>query len=317
MYYLRHYNVCLDCEEGHKFKQILKDKFNIECNIITPIFNSESYITISFDVSENHPHFEELLELIPHETSPVSMENLSVEELKTLLRERKSSSIFINSVDVFYYPHYDEYELLNAEWLQMDCINGKLLPENFDKTHSYKCEIDDSKIGIHDVQVGPYIAKSDIKFNSSHFCSTALGDQNVLFCNKATMDLINYSKLKGIKFDSVIKKSTNLPLENTFQLCSDEMLIDSAVVPLKDAERYICEKCKANMVIFSTAKGSYGIKREYLNTDRDIYRIPEIFKYYYPVRNAYGCLIISQRMYKFLHDKKLDRSLRFTPIEII
>ena len=167
----------------------------------------------------------------------------------------------------------------------------------------------------HEFQVEPFAFKP-IKWNEkNHFYSSYEGGYNIIFCDDVARKLFEKNNIKGVKFLEVLNAKKNFVLSNSNQIFTDNIIPDDGLVIEGLDEGYVeikkCPICGKITYIPSNAF-RLGIKREYLNSEFDIYRT----NYLFGMSRGQPWYIISKKIYKMLVEAKMTRNLLIQPIII-
>ena len=134
-----------------------------------------------------------------------------------------------------------------------------------------------------------------------------------LFIDDTAKNLLQNSGLSGFSFMEVHNKKGTAVIEGTYQMIIPTILPEG-LVPILPAidDIYPCKHCGTDKFLQS-GRGMTIFKKEIFENAPDIVKTFEVF--------GSGCvaarlIIISQKMYKFLTENHLDRSLCFEPIEL-
>ena len=211
---------------------------------------------------------------------------------------------------------FDEEEMRTAEWLSVRSKwhNGYPQPEAGKRYMdiTYSKEAFCSQCGVGLVQNAPFCIKSSPKWGKRCFMSLNWV-QDELFVNDKVRNLFQTENYSGIRFIDVLNKGGTGTLPDIYQMRIDNYL-DAALVsctPSIDAE-YECLSCHQKKY-HPTGRGKLIFCREAFQGMPDIVKTAEYF--------GWGCganrrIIVSQKVYRFVMEKALGRSLVFEPIEL-
>lgn len=265
---------CLPCDES--LKQLL-NSYNIKVD-----YDADSTGLMTFSVYEEDDYFIKILDYLP--------------------KQYLGSYI------------YSKEELLNAEWLTMRSTNDKLEAVNTDHTFAFSCrtkknfgygEID---IAYHRKQVFPYEFRHPIKWGKNHFYSSYFGGFETIFCDDLAKSIIKNEEFQDVDFMPVIHYRKNQYLDNIHQIILSNVLPNESLILDKHFIKKECDICGAIQYEYS-GLSRLGVYAEFLK-NADFYRTNYIFGSGYT--NAFN--IVSNRVYRLITDKKIDRNLSFEPL---
>ena len=314
MYFIRHYSTFLKLSENDELKEMLKGKYNINCEVV---LERDGFSDLHFDLSEADPNFNEIEKSIP-ELTPIP----SVEE--TIARLKRKDFTPRKSVSILRYtPMYSDEEISNAHWFKIRNTFGRILHENGETYTKLECIYGKDKygydIGMHRHQVENIITKRDVKWNKNYFCTTGFYETDKIFCNNEARSFMETENVKGICYRHVIKKSTGLPFDNIYQIDSENIVPSEAVYPITGYKACPCKQCGMNMLFLtSSGRTAWGIKDGVLDSTLDVYKLPPMMGGFYegPSGAADGEFVISKRLHDLLKEHKMDRNLVFEPIQL-
>lgn len=311
MYYIRHY-IITPCND--ELKSLLETEYSIIVEVLPKALTRQSSSMI-FDVSEQHPRFQELECILPPETTAEQLE-LQFQYFQ------ETGEVIDDWVTIVYQQNYSEEEFCNAKWLTARNTTSKVTPANCETIDTYQCFVKYSKsgrpLGYHEIQNEPYVLKKPIKWGRSAFISAYCHEER-LFCNDSVRSMLTAQGIAGIEFYSVLRKSTNQPMDGVFQIIPVFTVPDGAMVATSGMVEHVCDLCGMHMLRYTNGRGRYGLLEGMLDEQIDIWQTQPMFL----GRNKAIChsasrqLIISQRMYRFLIGNKLNRGFVFTSLEII
>ena len=302
MFYIRHYAIYPYDQQLHR---ILEEQYSIQVDVchnpLTKVIDS-----FVFDIAENHPRFDEIECILPTEYIPLIL---------------SSDQIVQRYVIILYSPQYSLEELRSAKWLEARNTTAKVTAINGETLNTYRCSLGKTKIGSpigrHRDQIELYSLNSPIKWGRSFFVS-CYANQERLFCNTLARTILEKNNITGIDFSPVLKKSTSQPLDNIFQVRPQNTMPVSAIIPIHDMQRLVCDQCGMPMLRWTSGKCTYGIREGFLDENIDCWQTDAMFvsPSNSTLADATRRLIISQHMYRTLVDNKLDRGFVFLPLEL-
>ena len=311
MYYIRHY-IITPCND--ELKSLLETKYSIPVEVMQKELTRLSSRMI-FDISEQHPHFRELECILPPETTTEQLN-------QQFLHYQETGEVIDNCISIIYQENYTKEEFKNAKWLTARNITGKVFPANCETIDTYQCFVKYSKlgrpVGCHEIQNEPYILKTPIKWGRSAFVSAYCHEER-LFCNDSVRSMLITQGIAGIEFCSVLRKSTAQPMDGISQIIPAYTVPDGAIVGISGMTEVVCDQCGLHMLQYTNGRGRFGLLDGMLDEKIDIWQTQPMFL----GRGSTAChsasrrLIISQRMYRFLIENKLDRGFVFAPLEMI
>ena len=291
MFYTREYTI-------HKFdeklKAILEEKYRLPVQVTTHMLTGEP-IRLSFEISEQNPQAEELAKLFPLDDDSWGF--------------------------VLYEAHYSIDEMRSAKWLYVINTTGKVEAVNGKTLYTHQCFVKTDRwgkpVGRHEVQNEPYVLKAPIKWGRSAFVSDFF-NQSRLFCNDTVRNILYAENISGLQFLPVIKKATGQPFGDIFQLGFTHTVPDGALVPLSHIKESICEQCGMHMLQYLDQKARFGVTAGSLDETIDCWQtLPMFFGPGSKGLRGFEQLIVSQKMYRLLTEKKMDRGFVFKPLEIV
>ena len=311
MYYIRHY-IITPCNDD--LKSLLETEYSIPVEVAQKELTRLSSRMI-FDISEQHPRFQELECILPSETTTEQLE-------QQFLHVQETGEVVDNCVTIVYQENYSQEEFNNAKWLTARNITGKVLPANCKTIDTYQCFVKHSKLdrplGYHEIQNEPYILKAPIKWGRSAFVSAYCHEER-LFCNDSVRSMLIAQGIVGIGFHSVLRKSTGQPMDDISQIIPAHTVPDGAMVAISGMAEFVCDQCGMHMLKHTNGRGCFGLLDSILDEKIDIWQTQPMFfgRSHTVCHSASSRLIISQRMYRFLVENKLDRGFVFAPLEMI
>ena len=311
MYYTRHYSI-IPCND--ELKSLLETEYSIPVEVVPKELTRLSSSMI-FDISEQHPHFREQECILPPETTTEQLE-------QKFQHYQETGEVIADCVRIIYQENYTKAEFKNAKWLAARNITSKVFPANCETIDTYQCFVKYSKlgrpVGCHEIQNEPYILKTPIKWGRSAFVSAYCHEER-LFCNDSVRSMLITQGIAGIEFCSVLRKSTAQPMDGISQIIPAYTVPDGAMVGISGMTEIVCDQCGMHMLQHINGMGRFGLLDGILDEKIDIWQTQPMFL----GRGSTAChsasrrLIISQRMYRFLTENKLDRGFVFSPLEMI
>jgi hypothetical protein len=301
LHYIRHYNI-LNAEDT-SLADILSTKFNISCENIRLTHTGERYSFI-FEVPENHPRFDEIECILP----------------KVCLNDSDydASNIESQKVYVIYYPVYSEDEYNVAKWLSVRSSFSKIIPRDENAVIQYSCYLGDGKLSnanaMHRSIIDSLLVKKFSSWGKRSFASLSY-DESELFCNKQTRDVLIEANINGIKFVSTY--SNGIECNDIYRMHSDLYVPNTAIVSESDMEICSCPICNMSMLAYNNTRGTYAIKGCLLDDNVDFYKTPPMFLSAANKGGGFSQTIISQKLYRYIKDNKMDRALYFTPLSTV
>ena len=309
MYYIRHYGIS---PYNEALRETLENQYGIDVEVLIG-FETGAPKFFVFDVSDLHPEIDQLNQILPEETT---------EDLTAAYIAESQGSAPVQFVTVIYMPQYTQDELRNAQWLDVRNTSEKVDPVNIGTVDTYQCFIKMSSygrpLGYHKVQAEPYVLRKPLKWGRASFVS-ATYHQERLFCNESTLRLLEQNGFVGIRTMPVLRKSTGQPVEDIVQIDIPHVIPDDAVVPVCGMTEFVCEKCGMHMLRWGDGRSHFGLRKGVLDESVDLWKTKPMFFGRGDVapHSAQEQVIVSQRLYRFLVDHKLDRGFVFTPLEMI
>ena len=245
-------------------------------------------IISAVDISENDPHWKELVKLIERE------KNSYISETK-----------------------FSKSELLSAEWLQ---VRSKWYydypqPENEYTNITYTNEnlCSNRDCGIELVQKDAFRFKRTPKWGKRNFCMTNwVYDE--LFVSTRAKEMLEKSTLNGFSFVEVKNKSGKEVLNDIYQLKILNTLSSGIADPTSGINKiFICPKC-GNQKVRHNGRGQFVFHREVFDGSPDFVKSAEWFG---GGAGASKLILISQEGYRFITENLLDSSLVFEPIMLV
>ena len=307
MHFVRQYSVSY--YNDRSLPTLLKEKYAIDSEILNMLGEP-----IIFDVPENHPMMSALESILPCESPS---EVFSKECI--LARINNHPDAITPVVSIIYTPIYSEEERRCAPWLGVRSIAGKVkTPDGFRcKKQCILPDRPDWRNAVHRIyddsfQIGPPVKWGRNAIAASEWCDT------MLFCSESTKKILSAENLRGLQFDSVHSKKRPDPMPDVFHLSSFYEIPDDSFVGLSYCRNHTCPVCGMKMLMPTDGRMQYGIRKGRLDSQVDVYNSPPLFLGRFedgePV-DGLSRLIISQRFYRALVDKQLDRALVFTPLQ--
>lgn len=290
MYYQLHYFIT-----GPRCKELGASmrKFSVPYSFLQTTDDSTIW-GIALDVDEIHPQFHRIISILPPATSE-DEKALDVEEY----------------VLITYHPVYSEEELLAAKLLSVRSSFMKVQPVDDLNIYEPKCNVrknkDGIRVGTHKVQTMQISVRTPINWRRHFFCSL-ISDEHTLFCSSMARKILEENQVTGIVFQSVLKQSSQLPIEDIYQLCCAKTVPDNSFVGLSFFESHICEDCGMHMLTPTDTRFRFGIRKNSIDEELDWCETP-------PFIGGNSYVLISQKMYRLLKEHKMDRSLWFDPID--
>ena len=248
------------------------------------------------DIKETHADFPKVMELITTEPD--------------------------KHLDVLHFPEYTEKELTSALWMAVRSSFSKVIPENATSILIRDCalplEYSDRPRWQHRSECGGYVVKKPIKWGKHGFASSITGE-DYLFCSDLARNILENNGIKGIEFYTVLKQSSGKPMENLHQMTAFHKMRDSGIVGIRHTKDYFCPVCGMKMLISTDDRYQYAVKEDAIPSDVDFCRTLPLFlgQQRTSLCDATGRTLISQKMYRAIKENHLERSLWFTPIEVL
>lgn len=311
MFYIRHYSIT-PCDDA--LKATLETVYSIPVEVA---MNSSTSLAcrMTFEISELHPQFSELERILPPETTTEQLE-------QQFQHYQETGEVISDCVTVIYQENYTKEEFENAKWLMARNATSKVFPENCETIDTQQCFVKCSKLGrplgCHVIQNEPYILKAPVKWGRSAFVS-AYSHEERLFCNDSVQSMLTVQGIVGISFCSVMRKSTGQPIDGISQIVPMNTVPDCALIPMAGMDECICGQCGMHMLRYTSGRGRYGVLKGKLDEQIDLWQTQPMFL----GRNQSVChsasrqLIVSQKLYRFLIDNKLNRGFVFSPLETV
>ena len=208
-------------------------------------------------------------------------------------------------------------ELLNAEWLTLRSQWYYDYPQpengytNITYTDEYRCNHSDCNIGR--VQKDCFRFKRTPKWGRRNFCMTNwVYDE--LFVSSKAKEMLDSSGLKGFDYLEVKNKSGKETLNDVYQM-KISFVIPEAII---DSSGYIreifdCPLCGKQKFLLS-GRGQLVLNRKALEGALDFVKSAE---YFGSGGIASKLIFVSQDVYRFITENKLDSSLVFEPVKLV
>lgn len=283
-----------------EIKEWLEKKYHLSC---TPGYNMNDQLSsIHFDLEEAHPNFQEI-----HDSLPWHWKGRHPLEYK-------------DHIFVLYFPVYSEEDYRSAKWLSVRCSFSKVRinPRNFDENLEYRCpiQVNGVETGMHFVAKQPYRSYSSVKWNR-HFIASAENSEHILFCNDLLRDIMISHDIKGAEFLPVYYKKSEQLMEDLYLLSATYTVPNGAIVGIKNFKSIECKQCGMKMLTMTDQRWKYGILENSIPDDLDICRTLPLFLGRDSDRNSGAEIFISQRFFRLLRGNKMDKSLWFTPLDMV
>jgi hypothetical protein len=268
-----------------------------------------------FDISEQYPRFQEIERILPPETTTEQLD-------QQFQHYQETGEVIADCVTITYQENYRKEELINAKWLTARNISGKVFPVNCETIDTYQCFVKYSKLGrplgYHEIQNEPYILKAPIKWGRGAFVS-AYSHEERLFCNDSVRSMLTAHGMVGLEFCPVMRKSTGQPMDGISQINPMHTVPDGAMVAISGMDEFVCDQCGMHMLKHTDGHGRFGLLDGILDETIDIWQTQPMFfgRSHTACHSASRRLVVSQRMYRFLTENKLDRGFVFSPLEMI
>lgn len=301
MHYIRHYNIQNAADTS--LVDLLCSRFNIFCENIQPTHTGERY-SFNFEVSENHPRFDEIECILP----------------KVFIngRDYDASDLDSRKVYVIYYPVYSEDEYDAAKWLSVRSSFSKIIPRDENAVIQYSCCLGKGKPvstnSMHRNIINALPVKKFSSWGKRSFASLFY-DEHELFCNKQTRDILMEARINGINFVSAYSNGTKG--NDIYSMHADLYVPNEAIVPESDMDVCKCPICNMSMLAYNNTRGTFAIKASLLDDNVDFYKTLPMFLAAVNKGGGFSRTIISQKLYRFIKDNKMDRALYFTPLSTV
>lgn len=250
----------------------------------------EGEIITAFDILESSPHWKWIENYI--------QEN---EVLRPL-----SETLFSNE------------ELSSAKWLTLRSKwhNGYPQPENnnnYRKGITYTNEKHCKKCGTGLIQIDSFRLMKQPKWGSRcFFMLNWISDE--LFVSNSTRNILENSDITGLDYREVKNKKGDTVLDDVWQL-NIPYILKKGIIPQEPRidNVNICPECGIPKY-HPTGIGMLTYQKDIFEGAPDFVKTFEVF--------GWGCdapqkIIVSQKVYRFLTNNKMDRGLVFEPIELV
>ena len=294
MHYTWHYNII--GSNLYKLHTELLEYHNLS---IEPFYRpgSDDLVAVVVDVEETHIHFQDIIALL-------------------------GGSENTGYTTVMHFPKYTEAEMLSAQWLSVRSSYSKVIPENeFEITNYYCSNGTDSAGNIHwqhKDESGMYVVKKGVKWGRQHFASSITGEQ-YLFCSDSARSILLENGIGAIEFCPVLHKSSQAPVDNLYQMISTYTIPDGAIVGVQYSQEVICSQCGMHMIQSKDDRCRYAIRNGMIPENIDYCTTLPLFlgQQEGSPCDAFRRVLISQKLYRVLKRKKIDRALWFEPIDVV
>lgn len=301
MHYIRHYSILNVTDTS--LVDMLRTRFDIFCEDIRPTHTGERY-SFTFEVPENHPRFDEIDLILPKD-------NLNDKNFE-------ASNIESQMVYIIYYPVYSEDEYDAAKWLFVRSSFSKIIPIDENTAIQYSCCLGDGNPvntnSMHRSIIDALSVKRFSSWGKRSFASLCY-DEHELFCNKQTRDALMKANINGIKFEPAY--SNGVECSDIYRMRSDLYVPNEAIVSERDVDVCKCPICNMSMLAYNNTRGTFAIKARLLDDDVDFYKTPPMFLSAVNKKGGFSQTIVSQKLYRFIKDNKMDRALYFTPLSTV
>lgn len=248
-----------------------------------------------FDLWDQDPHFEEILELVEK------------------IRQREGH----RAASTFFTLHYTEAECEAAQFLRVrSCCAGfdsVEVPEQYELSHFFEKVIVYKDKGYdryeHVKQKLDTMTEKPPKWRAARqFCSDYGSNMVNLYCSDLAMRTIEKAGLTGASFRPVRNAKTGEPLPDLWQLWPQEC--EDFLAPGEFTMTRPCPVCGRTRYV-PNDRGRMRVRAELVPQDLDFMQVPSC----YGADRGYPFYVISHKAYRLLRDASLDRSLIFEPLE--
>lgn len=238
------------------------------------------------DISEEHSNWGDIEELVIKEQAPC------ISETK-----------------------YSKQELSEAKWLT---VRSKWLydypqPEDSYKNVTYSQGKYCRECGIGLIQNGCFRFKKTPKWSKRNFCMTNwVFDE--LFVSERAKAILECQNFKGITFGNVKSKNGSKNLDDIYQVVISNVLKSGIL----DSSTGIKQECVCNHCgrtkFQPSGRGPIVLKKEAFVDDWDFVKTME---YFGAGASASRRILVSEKVYRFIVENKLDSSLVFEPVLLV
>ena len=212
---------------------------------------------------------------------------------------------------------FSKKELQNAEWMTVRSVwhNGYPQPEsNFDyEDITYTRENKCSACGVGLSQTDSFRLKKVPNWGSKHFMMLNW-IQDELFVSEHAKNLLEKAEFKDISFLTVRNKTGKEILPDVFQINIQSVVPNGFVEGRRDLHGIlICPECNS-VRYHPNGIGMHQFKKEIFDNAPDIVKTSDQFGW---GKAASSLILINQKVYRFIVENHLERSLEFQPIELI
>ena len=210
---------------------------------------------------------------------------------------------------------FTDEELYSASWLYVWSSWRYDYPQPEDSY--WKNTYDDKKIcckcAQERVQQAPFRFKKPPKWGKRSFMSTNWVPDE-LFVSECTMNRLRQAGYGDISFCEVLNKSGKEIFPDIYQMKINQVLPPDGIVLENSCvkEVIVCPVCGRKQYGFQYV-GQFVYKKETFFNAPDIVKSSEFFGWGHPSRNIY----ISQKMFRFIKENKMDASLNFEPLILV
>ena len=211
---------------------------------------------------------------------------------------------------------FTKEELQNAEWMCVRSVWHYDYPQPFDNreyetvtyTRKHKCQ----ECGQGLEQIDLFRMKKPPKWGKRHFMMMNwVGDE--LFVDEYAKTLLE-KEFPYLSFCEVKNKKGTEVFSGVFQIVIPKTLNEGVVEQQRRMREVLVCPCCRKKKYHTNGEGMLQMQRKAFADALDIAKTAEWF--------GWGCgadrrLIINQRMYQFILSHRLERSLEFSPIELV
>lgn len=213
---------------------------------------------------------------------------------------------------------FSEEELTSAKWLKLRSKwhNGYPQPEGnfgYEKGITYVRENYCKKCGTGVRQIDSFRLKKQPKWGKRFFFMLNWVEDE-LFVSDSARRIIERSDLTGVQFRDVKNKKGDSILEDVWQM-EIPYVIQKGIIPKLPTIDDVCVCPECGIPKYHTSGiGMLTYKKEVFDGAPDFVKTSEVFGWgsYAPKE-----IVVSQKVYCFLKENKMDASLVFEPIELV
>ena len=302
MHYIRHYNI-LHAEDT-SLLDVLRTRFNIFCENIR-LNHTGEYYSFNFEVPENHPRFDEIERILP---------NVFINEGDYNANDTHSQKVYI-----IYYPVFSEDEYDCAKWLSVRSSFSKMVPKDEDEGIKYTCSLEeDGSSSWKSMHRSVHTHLSLKKFTAwgNRAFASFIYSESELFCRSQIRDILLNGGFNGLDFIPAYRDSQNYR-NDIYQICNSHIIKNEAIVGDIDMQDCECPICNMKMLAYNNTRGMFQVKESLIDDSIDFYKTPPMFLSSPNQISGSSKTVISQKLYRYIKDNKMDRALHFVPLKTV